>query len=317
MAYKTIAGHELTPGSVVRDSIAVPGTGIRVPCILLCGDRPGPTVLITAGVHSAEFVGIRAAIELSRELTVKELSGTVMVVPLCNSSGFARRTMSMVYEDGKNLNRVFPGDIEGTPAQRLAAVLFDTFIRNADAYIDLHCGDGYETLTPFCYYVGATPAAAVSAAMALRVAVPWVVNSRCHEGGAYNVASVRGIPSVLIERGCLGQATRDEIDADKADVRNVLRYLGVLGGQSVTHPKTVLREYDIVGPVTGLWYPDKQVGEPFAAGERLGRIEDCFGSVLHTVTAPEDGVLLYQCSWLNVLEKGPMIAYGVPEHDLA
>ena len=32
----------------------------------------------------------------------------MIIVPLVNVSGFEHRTMSLVYEDGKNLNRVFP-----------------------------------------------------------------------------------------------------------------------------------------------------------------------------------------------------------------
>ncbi|MBQ1835128.1 MAG: succinylglutamate desuccinylase, partial [Oscillospiraceae bacterium] len=68
MAVKTIAGHELTPGKTVKDHIHVEGTELHVPHVLLCGQKPGPTVLITAGIHNAEYVGIQAAIELSREL---------------------------------------------------------------------------------------------------------------------------------------------------------------------------------------------------------------------------------------------------------
>ena len=154
MQAKMIAGHEWMPGKTVKDHIHVEGTELHVPHVLLCGEQPGPTVLITAGIHNAEYVGIQAAIELSNELDVSTLRGNVVLVPLVNRSGFENRTMSRVFEDGKNLNRVFPGDREGSEAERLAHMLFEVFIRNADAYIDLHCGDGYETLIPYCYYLG-------------------------------------------------------------------------------------------------------------------------------------------------------------------
>lgn len=110
MQAKMIAGHELTPGKTVKDHIHVEGTELHVPHVLLCGEQPGPTVLITAGIHNAEYVGIQAAIELSNELDVSALRGNVVLVPLVNRSGFENRTMSRVFEDGKNLNRVFPGD---------------------------------------------------------------------------------------------------------------------------------------------------------------------------------------------------------------
>ncbi len=222
MSHPVIAGHELVPGKTVKDHIHVEGTELRVPHVLLCGREDGPVVLITAGVHSAEYVGIQAAIELNAD----ELRGSVVIVPLANRSGCENRTMSMVSEHGKNLNRVFPGDANGSAAEKLAHTLFESFISHADAYIDLHSGDGYETLHPFAYYLGDTPAEETAKRMLACVNTGFCVRSRCRTGGAYNLASIRGIPSVLIERGQLSLSSREEIEADKADVRNILRPVG-------------------------------------------------------------------------------------------
>ena len=315
MAVKTIAGHELTPGKTVKDHIHVEGTELHVPHVLLCGQQPGPTVLISAGIHNAEYVGIQAAIELSNELDVRELRGNVILLPLANRSGFENRTMSMVYEDGKNLNRVFPGDREGSEADRLAAMLCEAFIKNVDAYIDLHSGDGYETLTPYAYYLGDTSAEETARKMVACVNTKYYVRSRCRTGGAYNLASVHGIPSVLIERWQLSLFSWEEIEADKADVRNILRCLGVLPGEAISYPKTQLLEYSDDAPFTGCWYPEKQPGDFFRKGEKLGEIRDYFGRSLFTEFAPQDGVLLHQCASLNILEKGPMVTYGVPIND--
>ena len=315
MEVKMIAGHELTPGKTVKDHIHVKGTELHVPHVLLCGLQPGPTVLITAGIHNAEYVGIQAAIELSNELDVAVLHGNVIIVPLANRSGFENRTMSRVFEDGKNLNRVFPGDREGSEADRLAHMLFEVFIRNADAYIDLHCGDGYETLVPYCYYLGETPAEETAKRMVACVNTKYVVRSQCRTGGAYNLASVHGIPSVLIERGQLSLFSREEIEADKADVRNILRCLGVLEGEWMNFPKRELSEYNDDAPCTGCWYPEKKPGDWFKKGEKLGEIRDYFGRSLFTEVAPADGVLLYQTASLNIVEKGPMVSYGVPRDD--
>lgn len=129
MSVKMIAGHELMPGKTVKDHIHVEGTQLHVPHVLLCGEQAGPTVLISAGIHNAEYVGIQAAIELSNELDVTNLRGKVIILPLANRSGFENRTISRVYEDGKNLNRVFPGNREGSEADRLAHMLFEVFIK--------------------------------------------------------------------------------------------------------------------------------------------------------------------------------------------
>ena len=315
MAPKSIAGHVLHPGKIIKDHIHVDGTELHIPHVILCGDHDGPTVLITAGIHSAEYVGIQAAIELSNELSPSELRGTVIILPLANRSGFENRTMSMVYEDGKNLNRVFPGDDNGTAADRLAHVIFNSFIISADAYIDLHSGDGYESLVPYVYYLGESPAAQKAWEMTECVNTDYVVPSRCRTGGAYNLASIHGIPSILIERGQLSLYHREEIDADKEDVCNILRRMGVLSGEWTVYPKTVLREYSDDAPCTGCWYPELDAGDSFLKGDKLGEIRDYFGQVLFTEIAPEDGVLIHQCSHLNILEGGPMVTYGVVESE--
>lgn len=278
---------------------------------MLSGNRPGPVVLVTAGIHNAEFVGIQAAIELSNEIDPARLNGSLIIVPLANRSGFENRTMSLVHEDGKNLNRVFPGDSEGTEADRLAHMIFNTFIVHVDAYIDLHSGDGYEELIPYVYYVGDTPAEEASRKMAACVSTDYCVRSACTTGGAYNLAAVNGIPSVLIERGCLSLFSREEVEADKRDVINILRMLGVLKGESVSHAKTVLSEHDLYAPSTGCWYPRLRAGDSFARGDVLGEIRDYFGTVTDVIEAGEDGLILYQCRSLNIIEGGPMIAYGV------
>ena len=309
---KTIAGHELQPGKTVKDHIHIEGTELHVPHVLLCGKQSGPTVLISAGIHNAEYVGIQAAIELSNELDVLQLHGNVILLPLANRSGFENRTMSRVYEDGKNLNRVFPGDRTGSEADRLAHMIFEVFIRNVDAYIDLHSGDGYESLIPYVYYLGGTPVEESSKQMMECVNTKYCVRSRCFTGGAYNLASVNGIPSILIERGQLSLFSREEIEADKADVRNILRRLGVLKGEWTAYPKQQLLEYNMDAPFTGCWYPEKRVGDVFKKEEKLGEIRDYFGSSLFVLHAPEDGILLYQCASLNIIESGPMVSYGVP-----
>lgn len=58
-------------------------------------------------VHNAEYVGIQAAMQLADELDPKKIAGNIIVIRLMNRTGFEHRTMSLTYEDGKNLNRVF------------------------------------------------------------------------------------------------------------------------------------------------------------------------------------------------------------------
>jgi predicted deacylase len=61
-----------------------------------------------------------------RELADRELRGSVTAVPVLNLSAFRSRTPFVTPDDGKNLNRCFPGNPHGTFTDRLAdAALLD------------------------------------------------------------------------------------------------------------------------------------------------------------------------------------------------
>ncbi|MGN1014055.1 MAG: M14 family metallopeptidase [Butyricicoccus sp.] len=310
-----IVGMTALGGERVVGKLPIAGTDVSVPMTLLCGAQEGKTVLITAGVHCAEYVGIQAAIELANELDPQTLCGNVVILPVLNRTGLEHRMMSVVYEDEKNLNRVFPGDPNGTMAEKIAWTVVEQLHKQADFYIDLHSGDGYEELTPYVYCGGAAAPETVrqSRAMAEQVDVPYLVVSMTASGGSYNYANTMGVPSILLERGCLGLWSDEEVQADKKDVRNVLRYLGVL-----TTPKEQQSQVPVdVGTViykdashTGCWYPTKRAGDRVTKGELLGTVRDYCGNVLEEYFAEQDGLVLYQTASLQVLENGPMIAYS-------
>lgn len=308
---------EIHPGEKKSGFLQVEGCGYQLPVTVIRGGD-GETALVTAGIHSAEYVGIQAAIELAEELSPEQVRGSVVIAPLVNVSGFTRRTMSMVYEDNKNLNREFPGSAGGTPAEQICRTVTAELIEKANYYIDLHAGDGYEELCPYAYYVGPVEEWVRETAfqMARRARVKYLVESQGTTGGAYNHANAVGIPAVLIERGGMGAWSRGEVELDKRDVRRILTYLGVLKAPAEegapVEPQTVFQEavYENA-PETGCWYPALGPGDSFRRGDVLGEIRDYFGETVYTCRAQADGVLLYQTASLVVLKDGPMVAYGV------
>ena len=87
-------------GEKSKGFLAVPGTDFTIPATLICGERPGKTVLVSGGVHSCEYVGIEAAIRLGAELAPAEICGTVLILHPVNRPGFEARTPSIVPWDG-------------------------------------------------------------------------------------------------------------------------------------------------------------------------------------------------------------------------
>ncbi len=304
--------------SVIHEPISVPGSDVSIPMITLKGGE-GPRFVLTAGVHADEYVGEQALIELASELADAELAGTVTLVPVANIPSFERRGTSMIpNEDGgeeTNLNRVFPGDAEGNLAERIAYAVFHGAIEGADFYVDLHSGDYYEDLAPHFYYVADLPTAEGSRELGAYTDAPIV--APCYEttsGGTFASAAAAGIPSILLERGGMGAWSRDEVEAVKRDVLNMLRYAGIIAGTPL-NMRGSQRDYEdmraLYAPVAGCWYPTKRSAGSFAAGEVLGVIRNLYGEVLHEVVAPEAGVVVYQTGSLNVVKDGPLIAYAL------
>ena len=303
-----------SPGEKVSGFLKITNAELEIPATLICGTEDGPTVLVTGGIHNAEYVGIQAAVELREELQPEGLKGNVILFPLVNRSGFEHRTMSMVYEDGKNINREFPGDPEGSLTEKLCSTFAERVFPMVNYYIDLHCGDGYEELIPHVYTLGAASPEVnwASDVMARAVNVEFRYASRNASGGAYNHAGSMGIPGILLERGCCSLWSREEVDADKEDVRNVLRRLGLLEGEAKSYG-SVQRElrdgHFLEAGHTGLWYPCFRAGDRFKKGDLLGTVRDYMGNVLEECRAEEDGVLLIRTVSLNVLKGGAMLSY--------
>ena len=303
------------PGEKWNGELELANGEIKLPATVLHGHGTGKTMLITAGVHAGEYVGIQAAIELSQKLKIEKVTGTIIIVKVMNRPAFEARNGSMGLTDDKNLNREFPGDPQGTEMERLAWAVSQELQPVTDYYIDLHSGDDYEKLTPYVYYAGmaAEEVVAESRKMAEQVDVPYMVKSNVASGGSYNYAASQGIPSILIERGGMGDWNYEEVRSTRRDVRNILCHMGIYQGIKDFRTYYPLDVADVRyqdAEESGLWYPFKKVGDMIQEGDILGEVRDYEGKVKEVSIAEFDGVLLYQCGTLQVLGNGPMVTYG-------
>lgn len=302
---------QLAPGQKI--SLTPARDGVPLAATLLRGTRPGKCVLLTAGIHGCEYCSIQAAIELAAQWGPEEIRGSLAIVPIANPSGFAERLPAVVAEDGKNLNRVFPGRADGSPAERLAHIL-SALQEQADFYIDMHGGDLHESMHPFVYIPGVAAEAVTEAARAAArtLAVEERVLSSATTG-AYNAAALRGVPSLLIERGGNGRWSREEVEAYKRDIRSLLRHLGLLEAGDETPPAS---QREIRDPLYleaerhGCWYPVVTAGAHVRAGDLLGELRDAFGSPIRQYHAERNGRVLYFTVSLAVKAGTPLVAYG-------
>lgn len=307
------------PGTKARGTVPADlGTvTVDIPVTLVNGVRPGPLVVITAGVHGGEFTGVDAATRLAALLEAEEVRGQVIVCPVANPPAVYDGRLGISPLDGVNINRVFPGDPDGSPTERLAAWLFTHLIGRADAYVDLHSGGIDETLRDFVGYrlTGNAEVDDRAREMAHVLGIEDVIFGRNAEGGNSHAAAARqGIPAVLVETGQLGE--REPATARRL-VEGLYALLHRLDVLDSTGLKPVpVREWVWAGAVTaeatGLWYPEFATGDEVTAGQIIGRIIDPAAGQEHKVGAPATGRVFYSMHGLTVAPGAELAAIAEP-----
>ena len=309
------AGISAAPNQKVHGWAPVLDTGYAMPTTVINGAFEGPTVLITSGVHGGEYPGIQTAIELSNELQPDHLHGQVVIIHPVNLRAFFARVSYCVPDDGKNLNRVFPGKPDGTLAEQIAYVISTEFQAKADVYLDLHGGDLHEKLTPYAYYAAVDDSAVMekSIAIAEMLDCTYLVKSGNFGGAMGSASKVHGIPALLIEKGGCGLWSPEEVADYKRNIHNALCYLKVEEGEPVVPPKKPIRltnEIGINATTAGGWYPSVKLGDTVSTGQVLGEVRDLFGNVLETVVASADAMVIYMVVSLAVSAGDPLISLG-------
>ncbi|MBF6604560.1 MAG: succinylglutamate desuccinylase/aspartoacylase family protein [Chloroflexi bacterium] len=302
------------PGSRATDRISIDlgGPVVDVPVVLLNGARPGPRLGVTAGIHGAEYVSIAALREVAMSLDPAVLSGSLVAVLTANPAAFTARSIYVNPIDGRNLNRVFPGDPAGTPSEQLAAWIFDNVIRPADAFVDMHCGDMNEALASFTGIeeTGDPAVDARSLAMAEAYGLGTVLVGPT-PGSTTTAAAASGIPAVLGEVGGQGRWPAEDVALHAAGLRRVLRSLGMVDTAPDEPRRPTLRldhEAWLRSEADGCWEPAVAVGDRVSVGQEVGMVRDVFGAPLQVVRAPLEGVVLFLVTSLAMNVGDPLLA---------
>jgi predicted deacylase len=289
--------------------------GLELPCFVARGEEDGPRVTLLAGIHGCEYSSIAAAVRFMRALDTSAVRGVVTAVPIVNHPSFESRSPFVTPQDGKNLNRCFPGTYDGTFSDALARAVFDELIIRADALIDLHGGDMVEALEPFCLYDEAT-VEDESRALAVSFGLPYVVRSSSGaaiSGTTSSAAAAIGVPAIIAEAGGCGRLEEQAVALHVDGLANALRHLGALAGQP-SPPTKGMRHVDrfvwLRSGVEGWWEPSVRAGEEVAAGSRLGVVQDLYGDVVDEVVASEAGVVLFVTTSPAVTVDGILLGLG-------
>jgi len=280
--------------------------GLDVPVLDIAGSGDGPLLTVLAGVHGCEYASMAGLRTWASSLAGRELSGRVRAVPVLNLPAFRARTPFVVPDDGKNLNRCFPGNATGSLAERLAYDTFTKIIKGSDVLIDMHAGDMVEALQPFALY-DAGPGEARALEVARAYGLGYVIRQepgpdRAVAGTSSSAAAEIGIPAIIAEAGGCGLVERPAVEAHVRGLNRVLALLGMsedpAGPPDDVAPPTYLRRFLWLHcRDEGWWEPSAGVGQAVAEGQVIGTVSSIDGTqILESITAPADGVLMFMTS---------------------
>jgi len=318
----SLGGLTVQPGTlssgVLRIQPRSGDSGTEIPFSIIHGTRPGPVLALIAGTHGMEYAPIMALQRVRTAIDPKTLSGTVVLVHVANMPSFLGRTIYSSPVDGKNLNRVFPGKADGTLSERIADVITREVISRATHVVDIHCGDGNESLRPYVYWIttGAPNVAEAGRRLALASGFDHIVIDRgrptdpAQSVYLSNTAILRGKPALTVESGYLAATDEESIARIERAVAGWLRELGMRpdGPSPAAAPRWIDRSEVLTSSVTGVFYPAAERGATVAAGAVLGRITDFHGALLQEVKAPFAGIVLYVIG-TPPISKGEPVAF--------
>lgn len=293
-------------GEIRSGMLPVPeldGVGTTIPLTVIHGARKGPVLALVAGVHGYEYPPILATYRLKSAIDPKALSGTVLLVHIANLPSFQKRTVYYNPSDGKNLNRVFPGDPKGTLSQRIAFVLTEEVVKRCDVLVDMHCGDGNEALIPYSYWMLSDEKALdartreLALAFGLRHIIIDGTRGKDPADSKYlgNTALLRGKAAITTESGFLGRTDEESIVRNVEGALSVLRHLRMIPGRPAPAADPIwIDKYEVVNSGhDGLFTPKAAMGDMVTEGQVVGIVEDYAGVLSEEVKAPFAGVLLY------------------------
>jgi predicted deacylase len=258
----------------------------HIPIPLMVAKRgKGPTVLLSGANHGDEYEGPLALMALMRELPLDRLNGRLIIVPALNMPAYRAGTRVSPI-DQVNLNRVFPGDRNGTTTMMLAHYIETVLMQLADYAIDFHSGGSSLDYLPTLFMFGGPTDEETKAEIDRLVAAfnpPRVlVMSMMGEDRVISAAARRqGVLFFTGEFGGGASVNPEGLAMAKAGIAGVLDAVGLLPRSGpAPAPQPIRRmavkgaEHYLFAPCNGVFEPEFALGDEVTAGQIAGHVHD-------------------------------------------
>lgn len=300
----TLLGQEIPAGKrTVIDLKAAKlhtRTTVNVPVIIERSKKPGPVVLLLAGIHGDETNGVGIVREIINLKINKPIRGTIICIPVFNIFGYLIETRE--FPDGRDLNRMFPGTINGSLASQFAYQFTQEIIPHIDYVIDFHTGGGYRDNIA---QIRCSKDDKKALELAKIFNPPMIVFSKNIPKSLRHTLNKADKTVLLFEGGKSKELNPTIISEGVNGTRNVLIHLGLLEGEINVRatPIFVNNAKWIRASNSGMFKCKIENGSFVKKREVLGVIQDPFGEFKKKIYAPTDG-------YIFCINKTPIVNKG-------
>lgn len=199
----------------------------------------GPTALITGANHGDEYEGPIALYNFAQRTDLECFQGRVILIPAMNYPAFQAGTRVSPL-DQLNMNRIFPGKVDGSVTQVLADYFSRRLLPMADYVLDLHSGGKTLDFLPFaaCHTLSNPAQQAQCEAAMQAFAAPYHLRLLEDTRGMYDhQAEMMGKVFISTELGGGGTTHPRSIALAKRGLDNFLIHAGILQGALQNDPQ--------------------------------------------------------------------------------
>lgn len=265
------------------------GTVIDIPVYVFRSVHDGPVLLLMAGMHGDEVNGTEIIRRMITKKMLYPLKGTIIAVPVLNIYGFLN--FSRDVPDGKDVNRSFPGNREGSLASRVAHRFMKEVMPYIDYGVDFHTGGSSRGNYPQLRCVLADPK---NQELAEAFAAPFILNASYRQGSLRKEAAKLGKHILVYETG---ESLRFDERGIAMGIEGTLRLMHHLGmatsAPAPSEPSTTcMKDIWLRAKNAGLFRSQVQEGEYVRKSQVVGTITDPYGEMEVRLNAPAAGYVV-------------------------
>jgi predicted deacylase len=274
---------------------------LTLPVKVAVGDRPRPRLVALAGIHGDEAEGMLSLLDFWKDCDPARLQGTVILGPVANPPAFAAHQRRNPL-DGIDLNRAFPGKLDGMPSERLAYRLLHEVIAGADFVFTLHSWSATGTMVPYVEFCSRKESMGRPSIEGARAAgFRYLREGGWPHGVLGRAANALGIPVIEAEIGGHGTSTAENRAAYVDHLTRLLQHLGILPGSPPPNPAAeVFTRGQVYAPAGGMLRLVVQAGDRVIAGALLATITNLHGEPVAEMRAPYAGLVIGVRSFVSV-----------------